>query len=395
MNTENIDRAQLRNLAIELSKEGKTNPEISELLGIPRATIYDWVNGRTRNSIKTTTIIEEETFDENDVQVNVITENEPEPFYMPLDSLPYTSPLDMKKSKLEEFFNNREWKEYSPPQVTVQEKPNNIALVIGDMHFGVHCEKTLSIFYKVVEETKPEQIILNGDTLDLLAVSKYTKDPRYTHGIMDEINAFWDFLKIIHDITANYGTKILETNGNHSGNGVEGRWWRYISSSSESKPYLDIPHIRDAMTYTNTFHPKWEWSRLKLVESDEENNSSVELPGHLFVFHSDIARKNGGFSARGNFEKHGVSSITNHTHRIGSTMQRSPKFGSREEKIYKNYENGCACKLNPTYVTSANWQNGFSIVNYNTEENISGVENVLVENDKAAICTLGKTLKAS
>lgn len=395
----NIDRDQLRNIAIDLKIKGKTDREISEALNIPRATIYDWVNNRTRGVKKTTTIIqEEESFDENDIPIDVITENEPDLYYDPIDNIvsgiPYVSPIDMRKKMIEEFLDNREWRAYNPPQVTVKEEPNEIALIIGDMHFGVHCEKTLNVFYEVVRETKPAKIILNGDTLDLLAVSKYTKDPRYTHGIMDEINAFWDFLKIIHDITANYNTEILETNGNHSGNGIEGRWWRYFSTSNEIKEILKIPHVAKALSYTETFHPKWEWSRLKLVEADEDNPSIVQLPGELFIFHSDIARKNGGMSARGNFEKHGVSSITNHTHRIGSTMQRAPKFGTRPEKIYKNYENGCACKLNPTYVTSANWQNGFSIVSYNTEENISGVETVEVEDGKAVVCSLGKTIKA-
>jgi len=400
INHENIDRIQLRNLAVELKAQGKSNPEISEILNVPRATIYDWVNGRTRGSVKTTTtIIEEERYDENDIPIDIITEDEQDPFYIPIEGeingVEILSPLETRKKKIEEFLENREWKTYNPPQVTVKEEPNEIALVIGDTHFGVHCEKTLNVFYKVVEETKPSKIILNGDTLDLLAVSKYTKDPRYTHGIMDEINAFHEFLKIVHDITANYGTEILETNGNHSGNGVEGRWWRYFSTSNEIKEILKIPKVAKSLTYQSVFYPDWEWSRLKLIDADQENPSIVELPGELFVFHSDIARKNGGMSARGNFEKHGVSSITNHTHRIGSTMQRAPKFGSKQEKIYKNYENGCACKLNPTYVTSANWQNGFSIVNYNTKENISGVETVEVEDGKAVVCSLGKTIYSS
>jgi hypothetical protein len=395
----NTDREQIKLEVLELNSQGKTNTEISQLLGIPRSTIYDYITGRRRGSVKkTTTIIEEESFDENDVPVTVITEDDSDPYYDMIDNIisdnAYMSPLEMRRKKIDEFLNNREWVTYNPPQVTVKEKANDIVLVIGDMHFGVHCEKTLNVFYKVVEEIKPSKIILNGDTLDLLAVSKYTKDPRYTHCIMDEINAFHQFLKIIHDITANYNTEILETNGNHSGNGIEGRWWRYFSTSNEIKEILRIPNVRDALSYTSVFYPKWDWSRLQLVEADNDNPSMIELAGELFVFHSDIARKNGGMSARGNFEKHGVSTITNHTHRIGSTMQRAPKFGTKQEKLYKNYENGCACLLNPTYVTSANWQNGFSVVNINEKENMSHVDVVEVEQGKAIVNILGKTIIA-
>jgi predicted transcriptional regulator len=398
-NNDNLDRSQLRNLAVMLSEQGLTNPQISQQLGIPRATIYDWVNGRTRSSIKkTTTIIEEESFDENDNPIDVITEEDSDLYYNPVDSVVegsvYMSPLEVRKKKIEDFLNNREWKTYNPPQVTIKESGSDIALVIGDMHFGVHCPKTLNIFYKVVEELKPNKIILNGDTLDLLAVSKYTKDPRYTHTIMDEINAFHEFLKIIHDITANYNTEILETNGNHSGNGIEGRWWRYFSTSKEIVQILEIPWLRESLSYTSAFYPKWDWSRLKLVEADNQNPSMVQLPGELFVFHSDIARKSAGMSAIGNLEKHGVSTITNHTHRMGSSMKRAPKFGTKSEKLYKNYENGCACILNPTYVTSANWQNGFSIVHYSENNNMSHVETIEIEDGKAIVSALGKTITA-
>jgi hypothetical protein len=397
-NIDKLDRAQLRDLAVKLKNEGKSNTEIGEILNVPRATIYDWVNGRTRTSIKTTIIEEESYLDDNDNSVDIITEPETDPFYFMSDIngvSPVPSPLDLRKRKIEEFLENREWKTYDAPQRTkLDETPNDVALVIGDTHFGVHCNDTLNIFYKVVEELKPKKIILNGDTLDLLAVSKYTKDPRYTHGIMDEINAFWEFLKVIHDITANYNTEILETNGNHSGNGIEGRWWRYFSTSNEIKELLKIPHVADSLSYSSVFHPKWEWSRLKLIEADEQNASVVELPDQLFVLHSDIVRKNGGFSARGNYEKYGASTITNHTHRMGSSYQRISKFGSRPERQFMNYENGCACKLNPTYVTSANWQNGFSIVHYNEVEDTAGVELVKINNKKANIVALGKTIKA-
>jgi predicted transcriptional regulator len=394
----NIDREQLKSEVLKLNSEGKSQTEISNILGIPRSTIYDYITGRRRASVKKTTIIEEESYDDNDVPVTIITEDEPEQYYDIIDNIikdsTYISPSEMRKKMIEDFLNNRDWRTYNPPQVTATESANDIVAVIGDMHFGVHCEKTLNIFYKTIQEVKPKMIILNGDTLDLLAVSKYTKDPRYTHSIMDEINGFHQFLKIVHDITANYGTQILETNGNHSGNGVEGRWWRYFSTSSEIKEILQIPSVRDSLSYTSVFYPKWDWSRLKLVEADSDNPSMVELAGELFVFHSDIARKNGGMSARGNFEKHGVSTITNHTHRIGSTMQRAPKFGSKQEKLYKNYENGCACLLNPTYVTSANWQNGFSLVNVNEKENMSHVDVIEVEQGKAIVSMLGKTIMA-
>lgn len=377
---------------LSLHKKGKSNTEISEILGVPRSTVFDWITGRRRTTkVKTTIIEEESSYDENDNRVDIITEQESEQ----LDTPPFISGFsNFDEQKIKELLMNIKTVQYpAPPKPRTYSEPNKIALVIGDTHFGVECWNTLDIFLQVVDELKPQKIILNGDTVDMLSISRYSKDPRHTHTLNDEILAYHKFLKLLHDITEPYQTEILETNGNHSGNGVEGRWWRYISSSDDIKQLLCIPTIADNLSYSKVFHPHESWSRIKLVDSNEDEESIVELPDSLFVLHGDVVRKNGGFSARGTFEKRYASTITNHTHRIGSTCQRIPRIGSRPDQIIKNYENGCACKLNPTYVSGANWQNGFSIVNYT--ENVTGVETVVVHNKKATVCSLNKTIRVS
>lgn len=384
-------KQQKINQVISLFKKGKSKTEISELLGVPRSTVFDWITGRKRTKLKTTIIEEESTYDENDNPIDIITEHESNDSSYSFDCESSLSRED--EERIKDFIKNIKPVQYpAPPKPKTYSSPNKIAMVIGDTHFGVECWDTLSIFLQVVEDLKPEKIILNGDTVDLLSISRYSKDPRHTHSLHDEIVAYHKFLKILHDITEPYQTKILETNGNHSGNGVEGRWWRYISSSDDIKQLLCIPSIAEHLSYSNVFHPSEEWSRIELIDSNEDEESIVELPDGLFVLHGDVVRKNGGFSARGTFEKRYASTITNHTHRIGSTCQRIPRIGSRPDQIIKNYENGCACKLNPTYVSGANWQNGFSIVNYN--DNITGVETVVVHNKRATVCSLGKTIKS-
>jgi hypothetical protein len=73
-------------------------------------------------------------------------------------------------------------------------------------------------------------------------------------------------------------------------------------------------------------------------------------------------------------------------------MQRQPAMGNRPEEVYMNYENGCACNKDPDYAKGANWQNGFSIVNYS--EDTIGVEQVVVLGNKATVCSLQKTITA-
>jgi hypothetical protein len=377
---------------LSLHKKGMSKAEISEKTGIPRSTIFDWITGRKKTTkVKTTIIEEESSYDENDNQIDIIIKEEVDGD----DYVDGTSSLSKHdEERIKDFLLSIKPVQYpAPERPKTYTMPNKIALVIGDTHFGVECWNTLDIFLQVVDDLKPEKIILNGDTVDLLSISRYSKDPRHSHTLNDEILAYHKFLKILHDITEPYQTQILETNGNHSGNGVEGRWWRWISSSDDIKQLLCIPSIADNLSYSKVFHPDESWSRIKLVDSNDDEESIVELPDGLFVLHGDVVRKNGGFSARGTFEKRYASTITNHTHRIGSTCQRIPRIGSRPDQIIKNYENGCACKLNPTYVSGANWQNGFSIVNYS--DGVTGVETVVVHDKKATVCALGKTIKTT
>lgn len=385
----NSDRQTKKEKVLKLHEKGKSKTEISELLGVPRSTIHDWVTGRRRNqvtTIKTTTI---DGFDEDGCQLNIITDEETD------ISAPYLmSRNEFQQERIREFIENIHYIKYpAPTKPKNYSKACDVALIIGDMHFGYECWDTLNIFFQCVEELKPSKIILNGDTVDLLAISRYTKDPRTGHSIQDEIVAYHKFLKILHDITEPYQTEILETNGNHSGNGIEGRWWRYLATSNDIKQLLEIPKVAENLSYQKVFYPDESWSRIKLVEGTEGQKSIVELPGPMFVFHGEIVRKHGGFSARGNFEKYNASTITNHTHRQGSHLGTIPQIGSRPIKFVKNYENGCACKLNPEYVDGANWQNGFAIAHFN--DNSTAVELVTIENKEAIVNTLRKTIKAS
>ena len=386
----NLSREQKIQHVKSLHKNGKTITEISLLTNIPRATIFDWVTGRKRNVVSFEKITEVSDYDENDNRVDLLIEDETETQTIKSPFVNIPSDEANKEGLMEFIMNIRPISYPAPTKPRVYSTPNKIAMVIGDTHFGIECWNTLNIFLQIVEEIKPEKIILNGDTLDMFSISKYSKDPRHSIAIDKEVSGFHKFLKLLHDVTEPYQTEILETNGNHSGNGQEGRWWRFLSENLGSIAASDL--IAEKLSYKNVFYPNESWSRIKLVDSINQE-SMVELPNEMFVFHGDIVRKNGGYSARATFEKRYASTITNHTHRIGSSCQRIPSIGTRKERIITNFENGCACDLNPSYVSGANWQNGFSIVNYS--EGITGVETVIMHNKKATVCSLNKTFKVN
>lgn len=370
-----------------LSCQGLSQRAIAKKVGISRSsvqriitnsqTLKDIAQQQHRNSL----IYDDPKKDFGTVSGDITANSNVESYVIPFISTikpPYLSAenaLDFVESLAPINYNTPIYKG------AATQNTNNIALVIGDNHFGAHSEVVNEIFFKFVEELRPSTIILNGDTLDMFAISKYPKDARYSCSLVEERKAYHDFLYTLHKITESYQTKIYETNANHSGDGIEGRWWRYLSERLGEVG--KIPEVLEALSYKNVFLPSQEWSRVELVDY-------VEIVPGFLVMHGDVVRKHGGFSARGLFEKWFTSIIANHTHRIGMTAQRIPAIGSQKERIITVYENGCACDLRPLYATAANWQNGFSIVNY-SGSNI-GVEPVIINGNKACSTTLCKVI---
>jgi hypothetical protein len=369
------DKPRLMAEAKRLKSLGKTNTEISNILRVPRKTIYNWIGGSVTklitenfsNGVKETTeqILNDESCENFSGSVYIPSFNTEDDILRLLDKI---APIEYP----------------APVRSKMSTKASKKAVVIGDIHFGLECNDTLEIFYEVVSQVKPEKVIINGDTLDMFAISKYPKDCRHTQSIEDERQSYHKFLKILHDITVDFDAELFETNANHSGNSVEGRWWRYVSENFSAVASTDFG--KELLSYENFFFPKEDWRRIKLVDE-------VVLPTNFIIYHGTVVRKMGGMSARGEYDKKHTSTMTNHTHRLGSTMQRVPSAGNRPEIQHFNYENGCACRLDPDYVTDANWQNGFSIVSY--EDDVVGVEQILVQNGEANVPSLGKIVRIS
>lgn len=271
----------------------------------------------------------------------------------------------------------------APVRPRVLGKPNPYTLIIGDMHFPSHDERTLAVFLQTVAALKPAQVILNGDTVDLLAVSRYPKDARrgFTWPLRDEVAAFHAFLRDLHGLGDAWGMSVVETDSNHAGNGTEGRWWRYLSDRVPE--LLTHSEAEERLSYQSWFYPKW--SSIRLVEH-------VVLADDLLVLHGDMVRGKGGYSARAHQEKWMCSTLNSHTHRMGSTMRRVPSVGTRGERVLRSYEIGCSCRLDPSYSRVPDWATGFAVVSHDADS--YGVELVSVIDGRASIAALGASLAA-
>jgi hypothetical protein len=335
--------------------DGYTVSEISDLTSIPRSTVWDWVNDRRRNnqypiSYKNDNLTEKrEKLDKKNFDISSFLEN--------------LAPINLPKPVF-----NKSRTSYS-----------DFSVILNDLHFPLQCNKSLDIVYSVIDELKPKSIIINGDSLDMLAISRYSKDIRKNFSLLDERIEYHKFLNTL--LSVSDGAEIIEINGNHSGDSTFGRWWRYLSERIGE--LASLPEIQKTLSYENVFLGDYQ-KNVKMADY-------IELAQDLVVLHGEVVRKFGGYSARGSIEKYYQSIIMGHTHRVGSTAQRIPSLGRREDKQIYAWEMGCLCDLNPLYGSAPNWQNAFGIVSLGEEETYS-VETVLIQNGKANVSTLGKSI---
>lgn len=352
--------SELKEQALKYKKFGYSVIETAEELNIPRSTVWDWFNDRKRN--------------ESPQPVSFKNRNDFE----------NVSKFDKKNFNITEFLE-----QLAPINVvsekhvsTKSQKHSNHIAIINDLHFPMQCEKSLNIFFGVLEELQPKCVVINGDSLDMLSISRYPKDIRTQFNLLEERVNYHKFLKEL--ISVSNSAQIIEVHGNHSGDSTFGRWWRYLSERIGELACL--PEIKTTLSYENVFLGDF---KNKISTADY-----VELTDDLVVLHGETVRKFGGYSARGTLDKYYQSAIMGHTHRVGSTAQRIPAIGKRKDKQIYVWEMGCMCDLNPLYGSAPNWQNAFGIVSTNEDLTSYGVETVMINNGQANVCTLEKTFYA-
>lgn len=258
---------------------------------------------------------------------------------------------------------------------------NDYAVVGSDFHFGCHDPKAIDIFLETIFQLKPNTIVLNGDTMDFLAISKYPKDLKHNWSLQKEREEYHAFLDELIGVSG--GATIYETVSNHSGQSVGGRWRRYLSDRIGELACL--PEITETLSYENVFMGDYK-DKVKHVDY-------VELNG-LIVTHGETVRSAGGASCLAEVNKWNSSILHGHTHRIGAACKRIPAIGNRSEQQLMGFEGGCLCDVNALYASATNWQQGFNIVSLDQDGKTFGMEQVAITNGVANIATLGKTIKS-
>lgn len=194
----------------------------------------------------------------------------------------------------------------------------------------------------VVNELKPDGVLLNGDIVDCYSISDFDRNPLSSATLEKEIRCAQRLMERLGNIP----TKVW-LGGNHEDRLRRHVWKnpkliRDLDSSSRERlvKALDFPEVFSLESFGFSWRPYGATYNL----------------GKLLVTHGSIVSKHSGQTARAHLDKYGTSVLVGHTHR-GGTFYKTDLKG-----VHTAVENYCLCRTDPEYVQNPNWQLGFSVV---------------------------------
>jgi len=215
-------------------------------------------------------------------------------------------------------------------------------LNISDIHIPYHDPFAWALFLNIVDIVNPDTINIDGDALDCYQMSAFDKDPeRMKDGnFQDDLDKWFAMMQELKQ-RARRKRKLKFVPGNH-----EARLRRYLMRNPEL-------HGLRALELASLM-------RLEELEIEYHEEEIEVIPNLLVIKHGDVVRKDSAFSAKGELEKekYAISTITGHTHRLGTHYART------RNRVVKAHENGCLCLLNPEYVKNPNWQQGLTMTTH-------------------------------
>jgi len=232
-----------------------------------------------------------------------------------------------------------------------------MAVIISDIHFPYHCERSLSILKQIIQDYRHliVEIIDAGDIYDASALSKFINWEDYEMPLYDEMKMAAEFLTELKMIVPH--AKFAKCGSNH----VEKRLKRFLK---ENPAFVGL--LKD-----------FEFNY------DEEIDHAIPYfplgQNKIAVIH--------GFGGGVHFAKkyalkYRCDIICGHHHR---------------RQVY-HHENGltcygipCLCKLNMGYLHNepSAWENGFIIITYDEKNDVYNIEYVMInhinDNESVAI----------
>lgn len=221
------------------------------------------------------------------------------------------------------------------------------AVILGDIHAPFHDPRAISIALAIVEDIQPEVIILNGDIIDLYAVSRFNKDPHRALMLQDELDETREVLSMIRNAAPS--AQIVYVEGNH-----EARMRAYLISRASELAGLSALNLTSLLGL----------DALGIEYVPSRGRSAYWRYGAVTVGHFDKCSKHSAYTEKQIVDDRRESIVQNHTHRGGTYYVTLPSG-----EILSGVGGFCLCDTNPEYCTDPNWQSGLVVVTKRTESN--------------------------
>jgi hypothetical protein len=254
-------------------------------------------------------------------------------------------------------------------------------IAIGtDPHCPYEDKYVQNLFLRFINDWKPDVVVLAGDLIDCRQLSPFDRDPRTRQSFGGDLEISRGYLDSINEATS-YGTRKIFLGGNH-----EDRIRKYLWSTApelSSVEGIDIPDLLGL--------EERHWEYIPYYDAVGTTGAPGFMYYNILVMHGIFARKHSAVTARAHFERFICNGVNGHTHRQGTYYHRA--WGGEFTWI----EAGCMCILEPPYMSSPDWQQGWTAgyVFDDKPENPNprfDLRNVVVNNKKAV--WEGKLLKA-
>jgi len=217
--------------------------------------------------------------------------------------------------------------------------------VLSDIHVPFHNNPALTCALDHFKKRRIDCILLNGDTIDFYALSRFEKDPR-ERDTAYELKMVGQLLDYIREKFPK--VRLIWKDGNH-----DERWMSYMRVKAPE--LLDIPQFQFSAI-------------MRFAERGMEyvTDKRLILAGGLTILHGHeyrqaiLAPVN---AARGFFLKAKASTLTGHLHQ--SSEHTEPTVRG---KMITCFSAGALCDLHPAYMPLNRWNHGFAVVNLNGED---------------------------
>ena len=232
-------------------------------------------------------------------------------------------------------------------------------VLVGDQQAPYHNKKLHKTFCAWLDEWRPDEGVLIGDTIDFPDISRHPDNPEQDATLQECIDSGYEILYEYREssekthwqkLSGNHDERLRRATIDQFRKAYNIRRGKLPEEAAES-PLLTVPHLL-----------RLDELGIDYIDPDGDyEQAQVKLSPYLAARHGWIARKGSGASALATLEHLGYSVVVGHTHRQ-SLVHKTRHDINGELATFAACETGCMAEIEGGlgYAVTPDWQNGWA-----------------------------------